>query len=182
MKITNEQISKIIEDCKLSGYTIKVRDISFVILSENYEDISLAYKVVFGSDFEDNEVMEYNTCKAISFLRRYIQSNYKENVSKGLKKGSTKDISFEENKEYMLEIKRQTEEAMANDEISKKDGLKILADISVKLNDKFNVQEEVKEQMVVLNCKYNDVCTCGREIYVPTKEDLMKKYNLIEKK
>ena len=54
--------------------------------------------------------------------------------------------------------------------------------ISVKLNDKFQVQGEVKEQLIVVNTKFNAICgSCGREIYIPTKEDLMEKYNLVEK-
>ena len=54
-------------------------------------------------------------------------------------------------------------------------------DISVKLNDKFSVSEEVKEQLIYVNAKYNAICECGRELYIPTKEDLMKEYNLVEK-
>ena len=64
-----------------------------------------------------------------------------------------------------------------------KDGLKILTDISVKLNDKFNIADTTKDQLVVVNTKYNSTCEyCNHEIYIPTKEDLMKKYNLIENK
>jgi hypothetical protein len=70
---------------------------------------------------------------------------------------------------------------MESGDIEKKDGLKILTDISTKLNDKFGAKEEMKDQMVVVECKFNSVCSCGREIYIPTKEDLMKKYNLVEK-
>jgi hypothetical protein len=81
----------------------------------------------------------------------------------------------------MLKLKKETEDAMASGEIDKKDGLKILSDISVKLNDKFSVSEEVKEQLIYVNAKYNAICECGRELYIPTKEDLMKEYNLVEK-
>ena len=70
---------------------------------------------------------------------------------------------------------------MENGEIDKKDGLKILTDISVKLNDKFSVNDTNNQRVVIVNKKFNAICDCGREIYVPTKEDLMEKYNLIEK-
>ena len=70
---------------------------------------------------------------------------------------------------------------MQNGEIEKKDGLKILTDISVKLNDKFSVNDTNNQRVVIVNKKFNAICDCGREIYVPTKEDLMEKYNLIEK-
>ena len=81
----------------------------------------------------------------------------------------------------MLKLKKDTELAMENHEIDKKDGLKILADLSTKLNDKFNVQADNVDQMVFVSCKFNSICeSCGRELYIPTKEELMKKYNLIE--
>ena len=181
MKINNNQISKIIEDCKMSGYTIKVRDISYILLSNIYEDETLAYKVVFGSDFDDDDVNQYNKSKAISFLRRYINSNYSESVSNKSKKGKNKDITFEDNKAAMIELIEQTEKDYNDGLIEAKDRLKIVSELRVKLNDKFKVQEDVKEQIVVVNMKYNSVCACGRECYVPTKEDLMKQYNLIEK-
>jgi hypothetical protein len=97
---------------------------------------------------------------------------------------SKQDISFEENKAYMLSLKKQTEEAIENEEIDKKDGLKILADLSVKLNDKFNVADNTKNQVVIVNQKFNDVCPyCNREISakVLTKEEAIKMYNLVEK-
>ena len=81
----------------------------------------------------------------------------------------------------MLKLKKDTEKAMNKGEIDKKDGLKILADLSVKLNDKFQVREERVEQVVHVFSKFNAICQCGREIYIPTKEDMMKKYNLVEK-
>ena len=81
----------------------------------------------------------------------------------------------------MKKHKADTEKAMENGEKDKKDGLKILTDISVKLNDKFSVNDTNNQRVVIVNKKFNAICDCGREIYVPTKEDLMEKYNLIEK-
>jgi hypothetical protein len=95
------------------------------------------------------------------------------------------DITFEENKAYMLKLKRDTEMAMEAGEIEKKDGLKILSDISTKLNDKFSVTAEVKDQYVCVEQKYSSICSyCGRECAPPpmSKEEAMKMYNLIEKK
>mgnify|MGYP003457208386 CR=1 FL=1 len=95
-------------------------------------------------------------------------------------KKHSEDISFEENKAYMLKLKKDTEDAMQKGEIDKKDALKILTDISTKLNDKFRINQEEREQMVIVSPKYNTICKCGRELYIPTKEELMEKYNLIE--
>lgn len=154
------------------GFAISVRDISYIILCRNYEDDIVAYKSLFG-DGSETEILYYKQSAPIVELGKLMAENLGWN--------SKEDITFEENKAYMLKLKADTERAMEAGDIEKKDGLKILTDISTKLNDKFGAKEEMKDQMVVVECKFNSVCSCGREIYIPTKEDLMKKYNLIEK-
>ena len=100
----------------------------------------------------------------------------------GRRKESEQDISFDENKAYMLKLKADTERAMADGEIDKKDGLMILKDIAVKLNDKFNVADTANNNTIIVNKKFNSICPkCGSELYIPTKRDLMEKYNLIER-
>ena len=154
------------------GFAISVRDISYILLCRNYEDDIVAYKSLFG-DGSDTEISYYKQSKPIVELGKLM--------SDALGWNSKEDITFEENKAYMLKLKADTERAMESGDIEKKDGLKILTDISTKLNDKFGAKEEMKDQMVVVECKFNSVCSCGREIYIPTKEDLMKKYNFVEK-
>lgn len=182
--LTNEQIKSITEGCAKKGYSVNVRDIAFIILSNEFDDLSVAYKAIFGSepDFDISYAYAYNETGSIKYLRTCVD-DYTTNVNQRRKKRDSNydDISFEENKAYLLKLKKDTEKAMENEEIEVKDGLKILADITVKLNDKFAVQDNSTEQMVVVNCKYNAICECGREIYIPTKEDLMTKYNLVEK-
>ena len=118
---------------------------------------------------------------AVEYIKDYIDILSANNGSRS-KKQDIDDITFDENKAYMIKLKKDTEEAMANGEIEKKDALKILADISVKLNDKFNVKDANEDrQVVIVQNKFNAICECGREIYVPTKEEMMKKYNLVEK-
>ena len=146
-----------------------VRDIAYVVLCSVFDDNEVAYKTLFG---EYDSVDKYDNKDEIIELKKIIKT---------VTTKTHEDITFEENKAYMLKLKKDTENAMAIGEIDKKDGLKILADLSVKLNDKFSVNEEVKDQMVVVNTKYNAVCPyCQHETYIPTKEDLMKEYNLKE--
>lgn len=167
--LSNERINDIIEKCKKSGYTVRVRDVAYAILCHTIEDKAVIYKCLFG---EYGSVEEYDGSRATTKV--------KELVTKAFGK-THEDISFEENKAYMLKLKKDTEDAIANHEIDKKDGLKILADLSTKLNDKFNVQADNVDQMVFVSCKFNSICeSCGRELYIPSKEDLMKQYNLKE--
>jgi hypothetical protein len=178
--IDKDLLNKIIENCRSFGHDIKMRDVCFVILGNYFSDKDHVFRCLFDPtgkmSREDSE--RYISSSRIAFLAEHIKP-YIENKQKQ-KKQSGEEISFEENLAYMLNIKKETEEAMRNKEMDKKDALKILADITVKLNDKFNIVEETKEQMVVVNTKFNNICECGREIYIPTKEDLIKEYNLVE--
>ena len=177
--ITNEQIQGIIKECKDSKANITTRDIAYVVLCNELEDKEVAYKCVFGADkgFSMKNHNVYKESADIALLKQFVDLAQKKHSSKANKD----DITFEENKAYMLKLKKDTEKAMNKGEIDKKDGLKILADLSVKLNDKFQVREERVEQVVHVFSKFNAICQCGREIYIPTKEDMMKKYNLVEK-
>lgn len=175
MVLNNEKINEIIAKCAESSHVVRVRDVSFVILSHFYEDKEVAYRCVFG---DDGYFESYIKDKSIVYLEKYIQDFLFYADSK-------KDITFEENKAYMLKLKKETEDAMANGEIDKKDGLKILADLSVKLNDRFQVKEDVKDQIVQVCTKYNDICpNCGIEISrAPiSKVEAMEMYGLIDKK
>ena len=117
----------------------------------------------------------------MTYLKSYVEFTL---LNDKKKKTKTEDISFEENKAYMLGLKKQTEEAMAAGEIDKKDGLKILADLSVKLNDKFNVSDSSQEQYVHVFAKYDAVCSrCGAELSRRpiSKEEAIEMYYLVEK-
>ena len=172
MVLSNEKINELIELGAKEGKPVRVRDISYVLLSSCYEDKEVAYKSLFGASSDGFE--EYKSSDVVKFLESKI--NKKEG-----KKGKGEDITFEENKAEIIKHIKETQHALEKGTIETKDALKIQADLRVKLNDKFSVNETVQEQLVIVNCKYNSVCECGRELYIPTKEDLMREYNLIEK-
>ena len=172
MVLSNEKINELIELGAKEGKPVRVRDISYVLLSSCYEDKEVAYKSLFGASSDGFE--EYKSSDVVKFLESKL--NKKES-----KKGKGEDITFEENKAEIIKLIKETQDALEKGTIEPKDALKIQADLRVKLNDKFSVNETVQEQLVIVNCKYNSVCECGRELYIPTKEDLMKEYNLIEK-
>lgn len=181
--ISNEQIKRAIEDCARANHTISVRDISYVLLSMQFDDSLVAYKCIFGNDYDYNQDYHttYDQTSTMIYLKSYVEFTL---LNDKKKKTKTEDISFEENKAYMLGLKKQTEEAMAAGEIDKKDGLKILADLSVKLNDKFNVSDSSQEQYVHVFAKYDAVCSrCGAEISRRpiSKEEAIEMYNLVEK-
>lgn len=179
--ITNEKIKETIEYCANAHHKVTVRDIAYAVLCTQFEDSLVAYKTIFGQDYDYNQEYHgtYDNTAAMQFLKTYVEVS----LLNQKKANNNDDISFEENKAYMLKLKKDTEDAMTKGEIEKKDGLKILTDISTKLNDRFKVSQEERSQLVVVQTKYNSICSrCGTELYIPTKEDLMKKYNLVENK
>jgi hypothetical protein len=184
--ITNVKLNSIITECQASGYKVKFRDIAYLLLCRSFEDYKLAYKAIYGADSKDEDIEFYNNSKEITFLHTYLDVNYKEKNSKTKKhiSGTDDDITFEENKAEIIRLIKQTQDALAAKEIDAKDALKIEADLRIKLNDKFQVQSDTKEQMVVVNKKYDSVCSyCSHEVArrPMTKEEAMLEYNLIEK-
>ena len=186
--ITNEQIRQTINDCAKAGHSVGMRDVSYVLLCKHYEDRSTAYRILFGldSDFNAEYASTYDQTLAINYLRDYVDFNFADATQKKKKKKVSleDDISFEENKAEILNLIRATKQAFENGEIEAKDALKIEADLRVKLNDKFSVTEDVKDQIVVVHQKYDAICgRCGTEVARRpiTKEEAMEMYDLIEK-
>lgn len=176
--IKDEAIKKIISDCDGKGYKIRFRDICFCILSERLENNENVYKCIFG---DDNGLEAYEKSPEVQFLKSYLKYEL-ASLEKSKRKKDNDVVSFEENRAEMFKLIERTEAAMNNGEIDTKDGLKIISDVRVKLTDKFNISDMTKNKIIIVENKYNDVCPiCNHEIRVPTKEDLMEKYNLKEK-
>lgn len=180
--ISNEQIKKAIEDCARANHTISVRDISYVLLSMQLDDSLVAYKCIFGNDYDYNQDYHatYDQTSTMSYLKSYVEFTLLNDKKK--KKKKTEDISFEENKEAIINLIKETKEKEERGEIDAKQSLDLQTKLRVTLNDKFRVQSDDVEQIVQVFSKFNAICECGKEIYVPTKEELMVKYDLVEKK
>lgn len=184
--INNEELNNIVTNSRIAGYDVKVRDVCFVILSRHIEDKTTIYRSIFDPNgtVSEESISNYCNCPKIAHLTEELKTQI-PTVKQGRNKRENEDITFDENLAYMLKLKKDTEAALDKGEIDKKDGLKILADITVKLNDKFNITEEVKDQVVIVQNKYTAVCEyCMHEIApMPiSKEDAMKMYNLVEDK
>lgn len=190
--MTVKDIEKTIKDASKMKHEITVRDISYVILFFEYSNSVVAYKSVFDKDADEQTINKYDKSKKIDFLKMYINSNFKKEEKRTKRTKNNKadndndeliqDITFEENKAKLIAMLQKVNELVENGEMSAKDGVKAEIEIRSKLNDKFKVSEEGGQQYIIVEQKYNSVCShCAHEIYIPTKEDLMKKYNLVEK-
>jgi hypothetical protein len=179
MELTVEKVGEILTAASTHGANLKVRDIAYVLLRRYFEDRSYAWRVCFpDAAYDEKTIDAYEEGVGYQYLKEVLMDVRDRG---GLL--YDEDITFEENKAYMLKLKRDTEIAMEAGELEKKDGLKILSDLSVKLNDKFSVQNEVKDQMVIVEHKYNDICPyCQHEVASKpmTREEAMEMYNLKE--
>lgn len=185
--INNDVLNQILNEAKSEGIDAKVRDVCFALLSQHIEDKVIVFRCLFDSESKmpESQAEYYIKSKKVKCLEKIIKPHVKSVIERpSSKKTKENSISFDENLAYMLNIKKETEEAMRSGEMDKKDALKILADITVKLNDKFNVNEEVKEQMVVVAPKYDHICpVCSTEVSRRpiSKEEAIEMYDLVEK-
>lgn len=158
--ITEETIESIIEAADKEGYAIGVDDISRVILARFYED---------RTRITDDPV--YFHKDSTKWLEKYVGDTV----------FNDDEITFEDNRKAILRLIEQTQRQRAAGEIEAKDALKIEADLRVKLNDKFNVQDDTRDKVVIVEKKYNMICRHGYECYLPTVDDLKEMYGLVEK-
>ena len=179
----SSEVKEMISACNAKGYSVGMRDVAYVMLKKQVNDATLVYKMLFGRDNNFN-VMEaeiYDKSEAMTEL----SSIFDEMFSAHSVSNAESNISFEENKAEIIRLIKRTKEALASGEIDAKDALKIESDLRVKLNDKFNVQSEEREQVIYVTQKYNDTCPyCSQEIARRplSKEEAMEMYNLTEKK
>lgn len=180
--IKNDDYTNIIESCKKAGYEVRIRDIAFCVLVNSIEDKNVCFQVIFGKGSE-NAIENYIKSKKMMYLSDMVKNSYltKIDIQTKISAETPSTLSLEENREEMIKLLSEIDEALAQRKIEYKDALKYKTDIRTKLNDKFGVNESAEDNRVVVYKKFNSICKCGREIYIPTKEDLMEKYNLVEK-
>lgn len=194
MKLQLENISKIVSDCEQAGYNIRMADIGYIGLLNFFEDKEIAYEIIFRNDSAKTSVKEYEKSPQTKYLKQYIKENFRdlegEKYSSQKSKNATeryKSLTFEENKEAMILMLGELKQAFDNKLLEYKDYAKMVSDIRIKLNDKFQVSDKTDDKMIVVNSKYNDICPyCSHEIRVKTDKDLLEElkeeYDIIPKK
>lgn len=161
---TASQVKDIITGMRSRGLQVGLRDVSFSVLTNIYGDEALAFRSVFG-DEPDIPRNEYITQEKIVELLKEVEPLFKEdNVTfDELKAGLINDLRALE------KVRDQTNED-GNSLLDAKEMATVtarIADIRVKLTEKFNTTERVVEQRVVVEQKFNSVCpSCGREISI----------------
>lgn len=182
-KITIEKIKSIVNKMAVKGQNIKTQDILYVMALHLFENDSVVYAMLYGKENAEQGAEAFSKSRKIKELTTLIQEECPDLMLMFGVGDKKLDITFEENKAYMLTLKERTEEAIKKKEITKKDGLKILADLSTKLNDKFQVNDTQEEHRVIVQPKFNHICEqTHKECWLQTKEFAMKHWGLVEKK
>ena len=194
MAMTVDEIKDIIKESRLAGHDVKMKDVAYIIVRTVIDDRAVAYRSVFDAAENEDSVKRYEMEPGIKFLKnrlkKYISPKAQRSAAPATKAQDTsdkdinskyKDITFEENKEAMLELIDEIQEGMRNKEIDVAVGLKMQTDIRTKLQDKFEVSNKKDEHRIVVNTKFNHICEWTRkECFLQTKEYAMKQWGLIE--
>lgn len=194
MAMTVDEIKDIIKESRLAGHDVKMKDVAYIIVRTVIDDRAVAYRSVFDTAENEDSVKQYEMQPGIKFLKnrlkKYISPKTQKSAASAPKVQDTsvkdisskyKDITFEENKEAMLELIDEIQEGMRNKEIDVAVGLKMQTDIRTKLQDKFEVSNKKDEHRIVVNTKFNHICEWTRkECFLQTKEYAMKQWGLIE--
>lgn len=165
--ISYNGIKDIINSLKTEGIEARVRDVAYLVMCDSFVDKGLAAKVAYQED-------EKPSNKVLSTLAEKL---------KPFGIGAVTTISKDENREELLKLLQRVQDAEREGTIDPKDAIKIEADIRVKLNDKFNIEEEEgQRRIIVVPQKHDIICKwTSRECSaMPSKEACMKYYNLID--
>lgn len=169
--ISYNDIKDLIGSLKTEGIEARVRDVAYLVMCDSL-DRSLAAKVAYQDD-------EKPSGKTLSALADRL---------KPFGIGAATTISKDENREQLLkeiaEMKDIADRAKAtNDSDTYIKASKVVLDARVKLNDKFNIEEEQgQRRIIVVPQKHDIICKwTQRECSaMPSKEACMKYYNLID--
>lgn len=176
-KITKDGLDSVREAVKDVFPNLGVREVSFALLLDSFDDPQMAADAIFpnkGVSGRDSALRD-----DVARLRRALHSVMSERGDQSLEN----TISKEENRAELIRMIEIIKRDMDSGEIERKDGLKMIADIRVKLNDKFEIEERsTQRRLIVVPQKRNMICAhTQRECtYWPTKEACMQHYKLFE--
>lgn len=178
---SREDIMEILSKAKAAGHDLKMGDISFVILEQEYGDPLIAFRSIYGPRGTKEDAERHSESAGIDFVRKILTKKWRAKERKGLTRKFA-DISFEENKEALIELLDEIGQLKGTPDLPVKDAVKLETDIRTRLNDKFGTVEKVEERRVVVNVKYNHICEWTRkECFLQTKEYAMKQWDLVDR-
>ena len=180
--ITKEQIKECIAFCSEQGYFIEESDIAYLLINREFKDRYKAYELTKSKDMPDEYVDNYDSSDKMACLRKYMNENWAKRKEQVINTESIEGaITFEENRDALIKYLGEIQKLMNEKKIDPKDGMKMMTDIRLKLNDKFNIKEAQVEQRIIVQPKFNYVCQyTHKECWLMTEEWAKKQYHLIK--
>lgn len=187
MKMTTSDIRQIVKDARMAGFDIRVKDIMYAIVRKHVDDAQTVYRGIYDVSPGEEAVKAHESQLSFKYLSDalsvYVGDPDTPANSRLGKPGSKyKDISFEENKEALIELLDEIQSLKGTDDLSVRDAVKLETEIRTRLNDKFAVSDKKEEHRIVVQPKFNTICpTTRKECFLQTKEFAMEHWGLVEK-
>lgn len=165
-------ISDILRSVKADWPAVSEADIAFAVLCESYSDKDAAFRAVYGKAGKADGFLK---SKGMVRLRKVLESY-------GIGGVCTEDITQAENKGQLVKMIGRVENAMTQGEMDVTAGMKLITDIRIKLQDKFDMEQgDRRQRIIIVPAKHDYICPhTNRECTkMPTKEACMRKYNLV---
>lgn len=180
--ITKEQIQECIAYCSEQGYFIEESDIAYLLINREFKDRYKAYELTKSRGIPDEYVDNYDSSDKMACLRKYMNEHWAKRKESVINTESIEGaITFEENRDALIRYLGEIQKLMDEKKIEPKDGMKMMTDIRLKLNDKFNIKEAQVEQRIIVQPKFNYVCQyTHKECWLMTEDWAKKQYHLIK--
>lgn len=181
--ITKEQIHDCIAYCDEQGYFIEESDIAYLLINREFKDRYKAYELTKSKDMPDEYVDNYDSSDKMTCLRKYMNEHWLRRQEQTVINTEVDEcsVTFEENRDALIQYLTEIQRLMNEKKIDPKDGMKMLTDIRLKLNDKFNIKEAQVEQRIIVQPKFSHICEYTRkECWLQSREFAMQHWHLIE--
>ena len=180
--ITKEQIKECVAFCSEQGYFIDESDIAFLLVNREFRDVYMSYELTKSKGVPSEQVDNYSSSDKIVCLRQYMNEHWakrkEQTIDTEFIEGA---ITFEENRDALIKYLNDIQGLMNEKKIDPKDGLKMMTDIRLKLNDKFNIKEAQVEQRIIVQPKFSHICDyTHKECWLMTEDWAKKHYHLIK--
>jgi len=172
--IKHDDIKDILESVRKDWPSATEKDIAFAVLCDTYSDKGMAYKLAYGRAIANAAAFykKPQVQKLLEILQPFGVGAVSEDI-----------VTREQNKAELIRLLKSIKDLADDKKIDMKDAVKMEADIRVKLNDKFEMEESRKQKrIIIVPQKHDIICPhTNRECtYMPDKETCMKYYHLCE--
>lgn len=178
--VSVEEIKACKDYCADKGFRIDDKEIAYLFVNRELRNPVMAYKMVIREGLSDELIEKYDKSPRMACLRQYMNDNWTKRKAEERAATVAGNISFEENRDALIGMLADIETMMNANQIEKKDAMKMMTDIRIKLNDKFNMKEQQVEQRIIVQPKFNTLCPhTHKECWSQTREFAMEHWHLV---